>query len=108
VVLPILHGPATPIEHVNDATQKGGRAYDDDEVQRLLEAFKARYPEIFARWIELEALLKTGWDGDLREIQLPVIKFLRQEATWTDSSLQLTSVFVDMRMKVIDLIWRRE
>jgi hypothetical protein len=93
---------------VTDETQKGGRAYDDDEVERLLGAFKARYPDTFARWIELEALLKTGWDGDVGEIQLPVIKFLRQEVTWMDSSLQLMSVFVDMRMKVIDLIPRRE
>jgi hypothetical protein len=79
--------------------------HSQDDIQQLLDEYRARFPERFREWVEIERTFTKSDDDPLREIQLEGVQFLREVCDYDRDhpTLSVSSAWFDLRLKVIEL-----
>ena len=76
-----------------------------DDIQYLLDEYRARFPERFREWVEIERIYTNSDDDLLREIEPEGVRFLREVCDYDhdNPSFSVSSAWFDLRLKVIQL-----
>ena len=79
------------------------RSHSRDEMRPLFEEFRAKNPDVFAKWKALEANWKDGNELKIKSVHLAIHEFLMPRTQW-DSVDGLGEGYSDFRRLMWELL----